>query len=115
MKKDLKNKMISRLRVIHSEAEPVESALLPIGATQIKPNNLQSNVSNLRPLPDPDEDLFAVAMLKVAMELKRDKAAGFERIFENTLAAMQVDRVSFRAYLERNLSTLKTTVKKRGY
>lgn len=122
--------MISRLQVIRSNPGPSENlqnyshpprshsstnTRTDIGATQIKSSNLKSKVQSLRPLPDPDAELYAVAMLKVAMELKRDKNAGFEQIFENTLAAMQVDRQSFRAYLERNLTMLKTTVQKRGY
>lgn len=73
------------------------------------------HIRPLRPVPDPDQELYAVAMLKVAMELKRDKAVGFEQIFENTLQAMSVDRETFRAYLQRNLGVLKSTAQKRGY
>jgi hypothetical protein len=66
-------------------------------------------------IPSPDDDLYAVAMLKVAMELKRGPARGFEAIFEETLKALDVDRDSFRAYLGRHMDKLMQTARKRGY
>jgi hypothetical protein len=65
--------------------------------------------------PGPDDDLYAVAMLKVAMELKRSDGRGFERIFEETLRALGVDRAAFRLYLDRHMSQLIKTAKRRGY
>jgi hypothetical protein len=65
--------------------------------------------------PKPDDDLYAVAMLKVAMEMKRSNSKGFEEIFEETLLALGVDRKAFRGYLSRHMDRLVTTAKRRGY
>jgi len=63
----------------------------------------------------PDDDLYAVAMLKVAMELKRSGGRGFDQVFEETLLALGVDRGAFKTYLDRNMSQLIKTAKRRGY
>jgi hypothetical protein len=63
----------------------------------------------------PDDDLYAVAMLKVAMELKRSGGRGFDQVFEETLRALGVDRAAFKNYLDRNMSQLMKTAKRRGY
>ena len=65
--------------------------------------------------PAPDDDLYAVAMLKVAMELKRGQARGFEDIFEETLSALSIDREHFRRYLAKHMDQLVQTARKRGY
>lgn len=65
--------------------------------------------------PAPDDDLYAVAMLKVAMELKRENTKGFEDVFEETLAALDVDRQAFRSYLTRHMDKLLKTARKRNY
>lgn len=68
-----------------------------------------------KPQPAPDDDLYAVAMLKVAMEMKRSNNKGFEDIFEETLRAMGVDREAFRVYLKRHMDKLVKTARRRGY
>ena len=68
-----------------------------------------------RPTPVPDDDLYAVAMLKVAMELKRGRDRGFEDVFEDTLRALDIDRDAFRSYLDRHMDKLLMTARKRGY
>ena len=67
------------------------------------------------PTPAPDDDLYAVAMLKVAMELKRGDAQGFEDIFEKTLKAMDIDRDRFKKYLSRHMDQLVTTARTKGF
>lgn len=67
------------------------------------------------PEPAPDDDLYAVAMLKVAMELKKGQQRGFEDIFEETLKVLNVDRESFKKYLSRHMEKLMKTAQKRGY
>ena len=63
----------------------------------------------------PDDDLYAVAMLKVAMELKRGGNRGFEQVFEETLGSLGVDRTAFKTYLDRNMAQLIKTARRRGY
>lgn len=65
--------------------------------------------------PAVDDDLYAVAMLKVAMELKKSQDRGFEEVFEGALQAMDIDRERFRQYLSRHMDRLMLTAKKRRY
>ncbi|MFH1811834.1 MAG: hypothetical protein ABIJ09_24060 [Pseudomonadota bacterium] len=74
-----------------------------------------SQPAPVAPAPVPDDDLYAVAMLKVAMELKRGQARGFEEIFEDTLKALDIDREHFKRYLSRHMDQLIRTAQKRGY
>lgn len=73
-------------------------------------------IAKERPVaPAPDDDLYAVAMLKVAMELKRGQARGFDDIFEETLSALAIDREHFRRYLSKHMDQLVQTARKKGY
>lgn len=58
--------------------------------------------------------LWAVAMLRVAMELKRPGARSLDEIVEQVAARMDLPRVTFRSYLETNLGLLRTSARGRG-
>jgi hypothetical protein len=67
----------------------------------------------------PDEvsasPLYGVAMLKIAMELKRTPQRSLEELITGVLARMQLPEDDFRAYLNANGGLLRTVVAKRGY
>lgn len=58
------------------------------------------------PSADP---LFAVAMLRIALELKKNPHAQLEPIVAQVAARMRLDEVAFRRYLEVNLGLLRTS------
>jgi hypothetical protein len=65
---------------------------------------------------DPSEDpMFGVALLKIAMQLKKDPAAGAEAVIAGVVAAMGFPEDAFRRYVQKNLGLLVTTARKRGY
>jgi hypothetical protein len=58
---------------------------------------------------EPTENpLYGVAMLKVAMELKRPNAPPLNDIISAVLSKMKLSRHSFEAYLQKNLGLLRT-------
>lgn len=63
----------------------------------------------------PHDPMYAVALLKIALELKRDPAAGVEATVERIVSAMGFPADSFRRYVEGNLALLTTTARARGY
>lgn len=62
-----------------------------------------------------DSPLFGVAMLKIAMELKRSETAGLEEILQGVLEKMELPEAEFRAFLERNGGLLRAIASKRRY
>lgn len=65
---------------------------------------------------DPREDpMFGVALLKIAMQLKKNPAAGAGAIVEGVASAMGFPPETFRTYVEKNLGLLVTTARARGY
>ncbi|HUB05560.1 MAG TPA: hypothetical protein VMB50_01090 [Myxococcales bacterium] len=59
--------------------------------------------------------LYAAALLKVAMELKRPDARGLDELLAHVLEGLRVDRDEFKAYLSRNFSLLRATARSRAY
>lgn len=59
--------------------------------------------------------LYAAALLKVAMELKRPDARGLDELLAQVLEGLRVDREAFKAYLARNFSLLSATARSRAY
>jgi hypothetical protein len=62
--------------------------------------------ANEDPLP-----LYAAALFKISMELKRPDARDLELVLDQVLDGLNVDPSEFRAYLARNLSLLKATAR----
>ena len=62
-----------------------------------------------------DSPLFGVAMLKIAMELKKPSAKGLDEILTGVLQKMNVSESAFRAFLEKNGGLLRTIAQKREY
>lgn len=63
----------------------------------------------------PHDPMYAVALLKIALELKRDPTAGVEATVARIVDAMGFPAESFRRYVEGNLALLTTTARARGY
>lgn len=59
--------------------------------------------------------LFGVAMLKIAMELKKADAQPLDALVNGVLARMNLPETEFRAFLEANGGLLRTIAAKRGY
>jgi len=59
--------------------------------------------------------LYGVAMLKMAMELKKPNAPALEEILSGVLKRMNLSEEAFRHYLEQNGGLLKAIAQKRQY
>ncbi len=71
------------------------------------------------PPPLPDEvarsPLYGVAMLRIAMELKKADARPLDELISGVLARMRLDETDFRGFLERNGGLLRSIAQKRRY
>lgn len=59
--------------------------------------------------------LYGVAMLKIAMELKKADARPLDELMSGVLKKMRLDEGEFRAFLELNGGMLRTIAQRRGY
>ena len=59
--------------------------------------------------------LYGVAMLKIAMELKKADARPLDELVTGVLARMRLDEDEFRAFLELNGGLLRTIAQRRRY
>ncbi len=59
-----------------------------------------------------ESPLFGVAMLKIAMELKKPNPAEFDQILSGVLRRMNLSEHAFRAYLTRNGGLLRALAQK---
>jgi hypothetical protein len=59
--------------------------------------------------------LFGVAMLKIAMELKKADARPLDELIKGVLTKMRLDEADFRSFLEANGGLLRTIAQGRGY
>lgn len=62
-----------------------------------------------------DSPLYGVAMLKIAMELKKPDAGALEDIIRGVLAKMNLSEEEFSRYLAQNGGLLKTIAQKKRY
>jgi hypothetical protein len=70
------------------------------------------------PAGDDVDPAFHRAILKIALELKKPSARGYDEIVAATIASMRLDPVAFRRYLgengARNMSLLLATARTAG-
>ena len=59
--------------------------------------------------------LYGVAMLKIAMELKKADAKPLDELISGVLTRMNLPEGAFRAYLAANNGLLRTIASKRGF
>ncbi|MBI5546187.1 MAG: hypothetical protein HY901_20040 [Deltaproteobacteria bacterium] len=59
--------------------------------------------------------LWSIAMLRIAMELKRPEAPGLDEIIDGVVAKMGIDKAHFEKYLAEHLGTLREAARARGY
>jgi hypothetical protein len=59
--------------------------------------------------------LYGVAMLKIAMELKKADALPLDELVQGVLSRMKLDEAEFRTFLELNGGLLRTIAQKRRY
>jgi hypothetical protein len=62
-----------------------------------------------------DNPMYGVAMLKIAMELKKSPAAGLDEILKGVLSRMHLDERAFRRFLEQNGGLLRTIAQRKQY
>jgi hypothetical protein len=72
-------------------------------------------VAGGREAVSPDDPLCAVAMLRVAVEMKKPDARGLDEIIEGVLERMRLDREAFRRFLAENGQLLRASAAARGY
>ena len=63
--------------------------------------------------PD-SQALFAVALLRMALELKRKPAPGLEPVIRDVVQRMKLDEIRFRAFLSQHLEELGVVAPVRG-
>jgi len=59
--------------------------------------------------------VYAAALLKISLELKRPDARGLDAVLAQVLDGLGIDPAAFRAYLTRNFSLLQATARSRAY
>jgi hypothetical protein len=59
--------------------------------------------------------LYGVAMLKIAMELKKANARPLDELIAGVLSRMRLDEGDFRRFLEANGGLLRTIAQRRRY
>lgn len=62
-----------------------------------------------------ESPLYGVAMLKIAMELKKPGAGDLDQILTGVLKRMNLSEADFRSYLEQNGGMLRTIAQKKRY
>jgi hypothetical protein len=62
-----------------------------------------------------DEDaLFAVALMRIALELKKTPPAGFEASVREVVARMRLNEIRFRAFLSKHLAEVGAAAPAKG-
>ncbi|HEY3451257.1 MAG TPA: hypothetical protein VGK67_33170 [Myxococcales bacterium] len=61
------------------------------------------------------DTLWPIAMLRIAMELKRPEAPGLDEIITGVVKKMGIPKAQFEKYIAEHLGTLKEAAKKNGY
>ncbi len=90
-----------------------------MGASRRATTSSRAAVATRVPVSSEQVDpAFHRAILKIALELKKPSALGYDAIVERTIRVMKLDPVAFRRYLgengARNMSLLLATARGRG-
>lgn len=75
----------------------------------------QAEVEEAVPTEVAASPLYGVAMLKIAMELKRADAAPLDELISGVLSRMNLPEEQFRTYLAANGGLLRTIASRRRY
>jgi hypothetical protein len=67
------------------------------------------------PPPVEPDGLWPIAMLRIAMELKRPGAPGLDDIIDGVVAKMGIEKAQFEKYLAEHLGLLRDEARKNGY
>ena len=91
-----------------------ERAVAPETTARAAP---ESETTTAAPLPSDvsESPLYGVAMLKIAMELKKPNAGELEDILSGVLARMKLSEDDFRAFLSKNGGLLRAIANRRNY
>ena len=91
---------------------------MPTGRVPLTRVTTSSKQAVTTEVPAPEVELsplYGVAMLKIAMELKKADARPLEELMSGVLKKMRLDEQEFRAFLEHNGGLLRTIAQRRGY
>jgi hypothetical protein len=61
------------------------------------------------------DGLWPIAMLRIAMELKRPGAPGLEHIIDGVVDRMGIEKSQFERYLDEHLGILRDQARENGY
>ncbi|MGC4118046.1 MAG: hypothetical protein QM765_26545 [Myxococcales bacterium] len=61
------------------------------------------------------DTLWPIAMLRIAMELKRPEAPGLDQIIDGVVKKMGIPKAQFEKYVAQHLGTLQEAAQKHGY
>ena len=61
------------------------------------------------------DGLWPIAMLRIAMELKRPGAPGLDKIIDGVVERMGIEKAQFEKYLADHLGILRDEARKNGY
>lgn len=73
-----------------------------------------TRTARLDPSSPSADPLFAVAMLRIALDLKKNPALELEQAVSQVSARMKLDELAFRRYLEANLGLLRTSTQRQA-
>jgi hypothetical protein len=89
-----------------------------MGAARRAATTQRVAVATSRRTPEVVDPAFHRAILKIALELKKPSAQGYDAIVERTIRTMKLDPVAFRRYLgengARNMNLLLATARGPG-
>jgi hypothetical protein len=81
------------------------AAVVEVSRAQVVPTEVPNRSSG--PPGDEIAPVYAAALLKVVVELRRPEPRSLEDILDRILEGTRVDREKFRGYLQRNFSLLR--------
>jgi hypothetical protein len=88
---------------------------VPQSRTKTEDIALQASGPNALPLEVSHSPLYGVAMLKIAMELKKADARPVDDLISGVLARMRLDETEFRKFLDSHGGLLRSVAQRRSY
>ena len=87
----------------------------PSRVVELQTTEAKARITDAAPQDVSESPMYGVAMLKIAMELKRAPQIELDSIVSGVLQRMRLDEGNFRRFLEQNGGLLRTIAQKREY
>lgn len=101
--------------VKRSEGALTSKASTAVSLAEVRQAKAQAEETLNAEIRVAESPLYGVAMLKIAMELKKPGAGELEEILTGVLKRMSIPEAEFRAYLEQNGGMLRTIASRKRY